>query len=81
MNDLFKQLEKEVKREAKKIEKSFNKDFNRWINQFADRHVIDPEKLEVNQKNPKRFAEIFHNGEKVAYVTLDNNQLKFHELI
>ncbi|MAL18499.1 MAG: hypothetical protein CL670_12440 [Balneola sp.] len=81
MKDLAKQLEKEAMKEVKKIEKSFTKEFNKWINQFADKHEIDSGKLEVSQNNKNRFAEVLHEGKMVAYVNINNDILKFHELI
>ncbi|WP_020403863.1 hypothetical protein [Gracilimonas tropica] len=81
MKDLAKQLEKEALKEVKKLEKSFTKEFNKWINEFADKHEIDSEKLEVSQQNQNRFAEVLHKGKLVAYVNIKNDRLKFHELI
>lgn len=81
MEDLIKQFEKSIKEKVRNLEASFNKDFNKWVNQFAEKNDLDSESLEVTQDNESRFAEVFYKDELVAFVTISNNQLKFHELI
>ena len=81
MKDLFKQLEKSVKKEVKKLEKSFTEDFNIWINKFVDSHDLNVSDIEVSQNNKNRFAELSLDGKVIAYATIENNRLKFHDLI
>ena len=81
MKDLTKQLEKSINEKVQKLEASFSKDFNKWINLYIEKNNFDSGLLDVTQNNKNRFAEIYYKSELVAYVTISNNQLKFHELI
>ncbi|MEQ9279410.1 MAG: hypothetical protein RLN83_07910 [Balneola sp.] len=81
MKDLTKQLEKSINEKVQKLEASFNKDFNKWINLYIEKNNFDSGLLDVTQNNKNRFAEIYYKSELVAYVTISNNELKFHELI
>ncbi|MEX1014334.1 MAG: hypothetical protein WDZ80_04205 [Candidatus Paceibacterota bacterium] len=81
MKDLSKQLEKELKKEIKKTERTFTAEFNRWINQLAEKHNLSSDLIDLSQENQKRFAEVFYKGKIVAYVTIEHNRLKFHDLM
>tara|TARA_R110001599_G_scaffold244895_1_gene444916 strand:- start:8660 stop:8905 length:246 start_codon:yes stop_codon:yes gene_type:complete len=81
LKDLTKQLEKSINEKVQKLEASFNKDFNKWINLYIEKNNFDSGLLDVTQNNKNRFAEIYYKSELVAYVTISNNELKFHELI
>lgn len=81
MKNLAKQLEKELKKEVKKMERSFTEDFNRWINRFTEKNNLNTNEIEVSQKNEKRFAEVLYIGKLIAFVTIENDRLRFYELI
>ncbi len=81
MKDLSKIVEQAINEEVRKLKGSLETDFNTWINRFVETHQMNPKKIEVNQDNQSRFAEVFYEDELVGYATLENNGLRFYELI